>query len=34
MIDFASIIDSVISSVFPLLIQAILTLLLGGSATL
>jgi len=34
MIDFASILDSLISSIFPLLIQALISLLFGGTATL
>ncbi len=32
MFDIASIIDSVINSIFPLLIQALITLLFGGTA--
>jgi len=34
MLDFASFIDSLFSSIIPLLIQALITLLFGGTATL
>ncbi len=33
MLDIASIIDSVINSIFPLLIQALIALLFGGTTT-
>ena len=34
MFDFASIITSVLSSIFPLLIQALISLLFGGNVAL
>ncbi len=33
MFDIASIIDSVINSIFPLLLQALITLLFGGNVS-